>query len=346
VEQRLSVLDSLLRSDDAYRQVVGIKALRNLLEAWHFSSGTDFEFGARPRDYGLWPKTNADIKHWYVSAFRLIESIKQSDLPVAAEVSAVLASQFRGLWSQPLLRSELDRLCRFIAKDAFWREGWIGVCQTLKYDAKGMTKEVKAKLIKLEKALKPKDLVQKVRDVVLSTNSHGLDFDDIDYDHDDEGANSISRLNRLAVNLGRDTAHDPHALQELLPELVGSYGAAQWNFGTGLATSADDPEAMWIDMVAQFAATPERNRNAQVLRGFLEGLSNRNIELMNSLLDQAVTHETLAAWFAELQCAVAIDNRSVERLRQSLTLDKVPMFQYRYLAGRPDCGPRSKVAAP
>jgi hypothetical protein len=71
IEQRLVALEAMLRSDDAYRRAVGIKALRNVLEAWHFSSGVDFEFGARPRDYGLWPKTGADIKRWYVSAFRL-----------------------------------------------------------------------------------------------------------------------------------------------------------------------------------------------------------------------------------------------------------------------------------
>jgi hypothetical protein len=331
LEQRLAILDSLLRSDDAYRRAVGIKALRNVLEAFHFSSGVDFEFGARPRDYGLWPKTGADIKHWYVSAFALIDAIKQSGLPIAAEVSTALASQFRGLWNQPLLRGELDRLCRFLAKDAFWREGWLGVCQTLKYDSKGMTEEVKAKLMSLEKALKPKNLVQKVRGIVLSTNSYGLDFDDFDYDDDDE-TNSISRLNRIAVNLGKDTAHDPGALQELLPELVGSYGAALWNFGTGLGTNTDDPEAMWRDMVRQLAATPERSRNTQVLRGFLEGLSARDVELVNSLLDEAVTHETLAPWFAELQCGVSIDKRAVDRLQRSLTLNKVPMYQYRYLA--------------
>jgi hypothetical protein len=101
-------------------------------------------------------------------------------------------SQLRGLWSQPLVRRELDRICRSIAKAGFWREGWLGVCQTLKHDSKGIEDEARAKLIRLEKTLRPKDLVQKVRGVVLATNSHGLDFDDLDYD-DDDGANSFDR---------------------------------------------------------------------------------------------------------------------------------------------------------
>jgi hypothetical protein len=192
IKQRLDVLEALLRCDNTYRRAVGIKGLHNVLEALHFSSGVDCEFGARPRGYGLWPKTGTDIKHWYESAIKLVESLALSDLPVAAGVRTAFASQLRGLWSQPLLHGELDRVCRLIATAGFWREGWTGVCQTLKYDFKGMKNEAKAKLLELEKTLRPKDLVQKVRGVVLSTNSHGLDIDDIDYEHDDDGARAFS----------------------------------------------------------------------------------------------------------------------------------------------------------
>jgi hypothetical protein len=346
IEQRLKILDSLLRSDDAHRRKAGIKALHNVLEVAHFGSGADFEFGARPRDYGLWPKTGAEVKHWYVSALRLVQSISLSTLPIAPAVRIALASGFRGLWNQPLLQSELDRLCRSIAKAGFWREGWTSVRQTLKYDSNGMTKEAKAKLIRLEKFLKPKDSVQKVRGIVLSANSPGLDFDDLEIDHDNGGSNALDRLNSIAIELGNDVAHETAAFQELLPELTSVYGVALWSFGKGLAASADDPKAMWTSIVRQFASTPTANRNTQLLCGFLEGLSKRDMELANNFLDQAVTLEGLAAWFPELQCAIAIDGRGVKRLQQSLKLNVVAMFRYRYLAmGRvadPITGPNLK----
>jgi hypothetical protein len=70
------------------------------------------------------------------------------------------------------------------------------------------------------------------------------------------------------------------------------------------------------------------------------------MELAGTLLDQAVTHEALAGWFPELQCAIVIDGRGVKRLLQSLTLNVVPMYRYRYLAmGRaaaPIAGPDLK----
>jgi hypothetical protein len=331
IEQRLGVIQELLRSDDAYRRAAGLKALRNVLEAWHFSSGADFEFGARPRDYGFWPKTGADVKHWYGSALKLVEFVVLSDLPVAPAVRTAFASQFRGLWSQSLLHGELDRVSRLIGKGGFWREGWIGACQTLKYDSKGMRQEARARLVALEKILRPKDLVQRVRGVVLSTNSHGLDFDDLDYENDDGNANLLDRLTRIAVTLGKDTAHDVEAFQTLLPELVSGQGNL-WGFGRGLAKSTDEPAATWGALVTQFAATPKGNRNPQVMRGYLQELSVRDIDLTQTLLDEAVTHDALAGWFPELQTAVSIDKRGVERLQRSLTLNKAPISAFRNLA--------------
>jgi hypothetical protein len=345
IEQRLAIVDSLLRSDNPYRRAVGIKALHNVLEAWHFGSGSDFEFGARPRNYGYWPKTGADLKHWYVSAFKLVESFSQSALPVAADVRTTFARQLRGLWSQPLLHGELDRLCRLIGNSGFWREGWIGIRQTINYDSEGMGKKAKDKLTRIEKFLRPKDLVQKVRAVVLSTNSYGLDFDDLDLDDGDDGEHSVERANHAAVTLGQDTARDAAAFQALLPELVSEQGLL-WKFGYGLATTADDPAGMWVALVAQFAATPERNRYSHVFCGFLESLSTRDAKLANTLLDRAVTQEELAAWFPKLQRAILIDKQGVERLREALTLNRVPMYRYRYLAlGRavdPIAGPDLK----
>ncbi len=194
VEQRIKVLEGLLWSDESYRRMVGIKALRNILEARHFGSGFEFEFGARPRDYGFYPKTEAELRHWYVSALELVEVLVRSDHPVAGAVRSAFASQFRGLWSQPLLRTKLDHLSRLTAQGGFWRDGWIAVSQTLKYDYKGLKNRARTKLVRLEKALRPQDLLQKVRGIVLGADSSGLELEEVDYDSSDDGG-SLDRIN-------------------------------------------------------------------------------------------------------------------------------------------------------
>jgi hypothetical protein len=178
--------------------------------------------------------------------------------------------------------------------------------------------------------LRPSGLVQKVRAIVLSTGSHGLDLDD--FDDEEEAVGALDRPDRIAVALGRDVAHDPSALTTLAPELTSGQDAGRlWRFGQGMASAAPDPESIWALLVDQFAATPERERNAFVFRGFLQGLTERDATHANAVLDSAVSHPALAAWFPELQASVTIDEQGVKRLHQSLRSGKAPVWQFNYL---------------
>lgn len=328
IEQRLEIVEALLRSDAAYRMAVGVKALRNVLEARHFGPAYGFEFGARPRDYGSRPKTGADLKHWYTSALKLVEGIALSGLPVASEVRNTFAGQFRGLWSQPLIRGELDRVCRILAKTGFWREGWAAAREILRYDGAAMPKAAKATLVALEKDLAPRDLLERVRGIVLTSKMHGIDLDDVDDGSD--VASAYTRMNALAVTLGRETAQSCDVFKELLQELVTGQGRL-WMFGRGLAIGAGDPEAIWRSLATEFATVPEAERNTQVFSGMLEGLSSKDPELGNRLLDDAVTQEPFAARFPELQTGVPIEKRGADRLKQSLMLGKAPAWRFHAL---------------
>jgi hypothetical protein len=285
LDQRLAVLEPILRSDDARHRNVGIKALRNLLETMHFGSNLNFEFGARPRDYGSWPKTQDDITQWYVSSLKLVEALGLSALPIAPDVRIAFAAEFRGLWNLTSLHKTLDQLCRSFAGAAFWQDGWLAVCQTLRYDSETMKKASRAKLVALEKALRPVGLLQDVRGVVLAKNTYGLDPEDFNYATDDAEADGLDRLDSIAMALGRNTAHDAEVFSELLPGLVSGQGRL-WHFGYGLATAANDSSRVWDALVGAFAAVPEDVRNTQVLRGFLDALSKRDLKSLESITRQ------------------------------------------------------------
>jgi hypothetical protein len=329
IEQRIEIVEALLRSDEAYRRAVGIRALRSILEALHFGPAHGFDFGARPRDYGFWPKTAAELKHWYISALKLVESIGLSDLPMASEVRNTFAGQFRGLWTQPLIRDDLDRICREFSKGGFWREGWTAVRQVIRYDASGMSEPERTKLVSLEKDLAPRELLERVRGIVLSGNTPAIELDDVEDDPNITAG--LARLDALAVTLGRETARSPDVLKKLLPELATGRGRL-WMFGRGLSGGTDDPETLWRSLANEFASAPQAERNTDVLCGMLQELSGRHPEVANRLLDDAIAEEPLAPWFPELQTAVAIDKRGADRLKQSLVLGKAPAWRYRVLA--------------
>ena len=65
VEIRARIIEKLVDSENQDKQDLGLLLLDAALETWHFSSSYEFDFGARPRDYGYEPKTREEIAAWF-----------------------------------------------------------------------------------------------------------------------------------------------------------------------------------------------------------------------------------------------------------------------------------------
>lgn len=339
VEQRLRLIDGLLRSPKLGLQGLGASALEAMLETDHFSSSYLFEFGARSRDHGYHPKTGKDIAHWYGSALKFAESFATSEHPAASYVRAAIASSFRGLWGNVARYDDLERISREIAAKDFWREGWIAARQTRIYGSKELSSEALARLSALEEFLRPKDLVNKVRGIVLETKGIGIDFDDDIVEHTPSGyAAAAARLATAIENLGHDVAADESAFKVLLPELVRG-GGKLGPFGHALGSGAANPRELWDALVQQMAVTP--SSNPHVLSGFLHGVQKVNVLEADALLDEAIDDPTLAAWFPYLQASVVIDDKGVARLQRALELGKAPIDRFDALAYGRACDPIS-----
>ena len=328
IEQRLSVIRSLTLSDDIKRRALGAAGLGAALEAVHFGPGWEFDFGAHSRDYGSYPHTPADVKHWFGQALNLVEELACSDKPVAPNVRAMLAERFRGLWGAAGMYEELERVCRRISEAEFWPAGWIAARQTIHYDSSGFSPEVAARLSSLEANLRPNDLQQKVRSIVLSDD---LIFIGIDSTVD--GSTDVQRsLEQVqAIELGRAVAVDQNAFAALLPELVAGRSDQLWMFGRGLAEAARERRAVWNQLVVQLGATPRNKQNVQLFRGFLNALSITEPELVRALLDDSVERDVLGPWYPVLQTSVGVDTIGVDRLIRSLDVRKASIGIYRSL---------------
>jgi hypothetical protein len=330
IEQRLAVIATLLVEGDETRPALGVLGLRAVLETWHFYSVSDFEFGARRRDFGYWPRTGDEERHWFASALAFAERFACGGTPVAAQVRAVLAEQFYGVWNRGGVHDELVALCQKLHEASSWAEGWLAVRRTLDLDGKGMSAARLAQLVELECALRPSDLPQKVRAIVLSRRHLGIDLGDFEDHTSEDTGTRMERSEKLAKELGIAVAEDAAVLDELLPELVSSAGRL-WSFGEGLYAGAADVVQVWQRLVAAFAATDEGKREPLVLCGYLRGVHAEDPVLAATFLEQAVEHDILAPWFPRLQVTVPIDDAGVDRLRRSLAQGKTPMRIFTYL---------------
>ena len=345
IEQRLHLIGHLLRSESVKRRSLGLKALAAALEAWHFISFYSYDFGGHSRDFGYRPRTRKDEKHWFKSTLSLAESIACSDQPSAMDVRLTLASKFRGLWTRAGMFDNLEHVCLAISGKQFWREGWLAVRQTVSFNSKGFTPEISARLTSLEALLRPGNIVQKVRSIVFSKNLTGANIGDFWEGEINDGESGFQRTMSIAEDLGRAVATDEPAFAELLAESLRAEVSGDgrlWYFGRGLADARGHPNATWERLVAQLGRTPEDRRNIQVLRGFLDGLHQRNPELVNGLLDNALQNETLASLYPALQGSVSVNDQGLGRLMASLELGKAPVRMYGHLAW---CGFGESISA-
>lgn len=329
LEQRLAVIEQLLRSDESNARSLGLDALDAMLEATHFSSSYLFEFGAHSRDFGYEPQNETDVTRWYSAALELIERLALDEGVMTSELRAQVSRNFRGLWTHGNMIESLEHLFRRFASESFWREGWAACRTTAHFDRTRLTPENISRLSALEAALRPSNLKERVQAMVLGDRSVALDLEDMD--DDDDSSNSFDRLESIARELGAAVAKDNEVFEQLLPELLRG-GNRLWSFGCGLASESSDPSAIWTRLIEALEKISSENRDVRVLMGILSELWNREKDLAQNLLDLAVDHPTLTQFFPVLCSAVELDERGAERLTRALNTGRVPIGLCRNLA--------------
>ncbi len=333
VDQRLQLMDALIESQDEVTQTCGLSALDAALEAANFSSSHSFDFGARPRDYGWAPGSRDEIRSWYRAFVEYAQRIACSNSRLRDKARSILAHRFRDLWLGAGIVDELETTARAIAAQGFWCEGWISVCDTIRFDKRHIPPEVAGRLRALEELLRPADLLQTARAFVLSKDLGALGSAMVEPgEAAEDAASAFKRANEIAEKLGSDVAEKTEVLEVLLPDLVRGDNGRRWQFGRGLAVGAGQLPHMWRRLLDALTAVPERERNITVLRGFLQSAASRDTEATAGFLDDAVDDPVLGPWFPVLQTSIDIDNRGAERLEAAIQLGLAPSWTYQYLA--------------
>ncbi|WP_152965129.1 hypothetical protein, partial [Comamonas testosteroni] len=262
IEQRLGVIERLLRSVEFKHRSLGLAALGKVLKTTFFSSHHRFEFGARSRDFGYRPGSRGDVIKWYGTALTFIEALAFTEGVLISELGYLVASNFRGQWTIAQMFTHLEGIARKFAANGFWREGWAACNKTMRFDKERLTPAAFSRLSALEAELKPIDLPSRVRATILS----GLDLEVIKCEGGTERA--LQRLDEIAKEFGAMVAVDESALVDLLPDLLRGVGRTR-EFGYGLASASEDRQATWSKLVEGLGQIPPKERSVQLLMGFL-----------------------------------------------------------------------------
>jgi hypothetical protein len=236
-DQRRKLIRELYASGDPDSVRCGHLALRALLQSGHFSSSSNFDFGARPRDFGWHPPTYGDIWNWYRDGINLAVELS-ADVEKRQEIRRIVSAGLRGVLGIEACLSAKEATVSEFLKDGEWIDGWLAIRGAIQFDGKGWKPEVKSRVLALEEQLRPSDPLNVAKAYVLEGRGSGFDLLDGD-DHDDgerDYAAAYERLAQKAEAIGRDFGSQNELLIPFLSEALQSNHAPRaFSFGVGLA---------------------------------------------------------------------------------------------------------------
>lgn len=321
IEQRAGVINKLICSDMHQENELGFFLLEAALESEHFSSFYEFDFGARTRDYGLHPKIQQDIIHWYTAFVDLITRLALSDKVIATQARSIFAKKLPGLWLKvrivKLLEEPILKIHNHTAGQ--WSDGWIALHRTLKNEKALSEQDLLEVTLELEKKIRPVSLIDLSCSLLLLKPHQYIDMTN-KYSKDDDISIRLQETNELVESIAQEVAQEQSALDMLLPKVCNMPHTRQEFFGVGLARGCNDKFLLWRKLISQFDITPIAERNLSILCGFLSGCSKEEPLIYNKIMDDAVDNRIIGEYFPILQATSGIDKNALVRLHKSLSL--------------------------
>ncbi|WAT31834.1 hypothetical protein [Pseudomonas sp. GXZC] len=310
--QRRNVIRQLGNSNDPMKRRCVSIGLNALLKAGRFSSSSNFSFGARTRNWGWAPKLNRDTWAWYDDAIHLAVELSS----IVEDARDILASRARELWRFAACHDALENASIGFMKASPWIEGWLSFRLLHRFEGKGMPEDIRERLDRLIQRLAPSDLLNQARAVVLNRSS-GLDI--IDGSPDDELLKPWEKAMKMAQHIGRSLALDPDTRNIFLKEVYAQkYQCRSFECGRGLAEETDNITSMWQELTASFTSFKLKNRNPQLLQGFIFQANLRDPASTVAILEDIMNSDDLGPSLPEFQVRVGLDKDGIERLRRAI----------------------------
>ncbi|HWR34376.1 MAG TPA: hypothetical protein VN622_00725 [Clostridia bacterium] len=334
--QRINVVEKLLVHSDVHRRDIGIAALDALLQTGHFISSHNFEFGARSRDFGYFPKTNAEVLDWYKSVLQLCVRIESTHSAVVPNLRKTLAEKLPSLWNSTDLSDEISDACLRIASRKFWPEGWLAVCSIRRWQKKEYTDQENQKIARLEASLRPVSLFDRT-EAFLKRNAGSGYWNFIDEIDDETDYNAqIQKTEAAAYGLGKEIAADKNLLPDVARILVSTPSQMVFfSLTRGIIEASEDPQNIWDIFLSAFNQTPAEQRQVELLGNLLLHIRGRDKRFASKVLDAAVDDSVLAEWFPVLQSRSGLDSKGLARIKKSLRAGTAPIGRYLALSTSP-----------
>lgn len=337
IEQRVGLLRELAASglpEDEQLVTLGLNAL---LESDHFSSSYGFEFGTRKRDYGYQPRTNEDIQHWYKKTFDFCLELQNSHKNLREKIRDLLATSIGGLARFPQLTNEIIAVANELNNDGGWPEGWVAARRARNIAAQKKNAEAEEKFHDLAARLEPRSLEERIAAYVIPQSYSARDVAEIDFDDEGRYTKAQKQVEENCCLIGEEIAQDVATIRKHLPQLLTSESILLWHTARAIANKCPDLSEAW-GAIKQAVPNEVSDTYLKFLTGFAWGVAERDMPVVETMLQDAFENEALSPYFVALQSNQDLTmETNLGRLIQSVQYVRFPTFSYRYLIGGRKC---------
>lgn len=321
---RLDFIDRLLDDLSPDVRALGLEALDHMLEAGHFSSSLNFEFGAKAHLTEWRPRNGQGYGSWFGAAYERVGRVAHANGPGAARARDIVASHFREHLNAGLPELPIAAF-REVRGQGYWDAGWRAVTDGLSFSSNGLGDKVLAEVRALECELRPRTLDEcfdafvigepwrhwhptrterrPARDVAKLAEATGICLART-------GADPIPYLGRLIAAEGQNSA---------------------WMFARGFARTSAEPAKLWQTACAIFGVAEPAHRDPGVLAGIIDGAARNDRPIVEAWLDAAITDPLLGEHLVVLQLAVPLDAGAMARFNRALAHGAVSLWRFAYL---------------
>ncbi len=334
-EQRYRFIDQLLAEAGDTEQLLAVQALSHALDTGSKVSSRSYEFGSRRRGEEWRPRTIEEQNSWFREALNRLVPIACQDGEIAVQARSAIAGEIRGLSRIELVR-DLVSAVRVVREAAFWPEGWKALCMALHFDRNKWSQNTRVQLDQLEGVLRPATIDEQFTAYVLG-DPWGLYSP-----NPEDGGREERRLSHLAEELGQEIGPTSEVWLPLARQACAHMKSGSCaDFGRGLGQTVHDVVASWAHLVAIFGELELESRNPSILCGFLSAAHEREPDVVQGWLDEAIADRLLGPHIVDLSVSLPIDRRSIDRLTEAVRLNASPISRFRLLSsgGRTDTVP-------
>ena len=289
---RHSLLDDLAYAEDSSQRDIVVAALTAGCNVGHFSRMVSAEVqGSRPALVPWRPATNYE-------AIEYVEGcvLRLARFALLGEESGSIARAGLGQNLRTLItRGFIDIVEKIVDQAAdgsvYWPELLNGLNMVLAYDQERIDVDISTHVKQLVNKLQPSDLAERVRYLVTDMPWDYPSDEKISYE--ERSQRQIETIRKLAMEI----LDYPVTLEASLSGLSRGQQRMTYLFGNTIAKSIASP-LIWLDKVVQtVVAIPEKDRNYDLLSGFLSGLEENDRDAVESFKQKSATTPELASVF-------------------------------------------------